>query len=131
MSPFSSAQVITARAFDDVHTAPPALPTKAFRAADEFMYVMGTTRLMSVTPAMSSQASSTDSMSAMSAIEQPALRSGRSTCWCGPVSTSADSAMKWTPQNTMYSAVWLAAARRDSPNESPRESAHRITSSRW
>ena len=55
---------------------------------------------MSVTSAMASQASSTDSRSAMSAIEQPALRSGRITCWWSPVSTSADSAMKWTPQNT-------------------------------
>ena len=41
------------------------------------MYVIGTTRSMSVTPASSSQHSSTWSMSAMSAMEQPALRSGR------------------------------------------------------
>ena len=67
----------------------------------------------------------------MSAIEQPALRSGRITCWWGPVSTSADSAMKWTPQNTTNSASRAAAARRDSPKESPRASAQRITSSRW
>ena len=43
----------------------------------------------------------------MSAIEQPALRSGRITFWWSPVSTSADSAMKCTPQNTMNSASVL------------------------
>ena len=63
---------------------------------------------MSVTAASVSQASSTESMSAMSAIEQPALRSGRITCWWAPVRMSADSAMKWTPQKTTNSAsVWL------------------------
>ena len=93
--------------------------------------MMGMTRLMSVTRAISSQASSTWSMSAMSAMEQPALRSGRITCWWGAVSTSADSAMKWTPQKTMNSASVTPAAVRDSPKESPRASAQRITSSRW
>ena len=39
------------RALVDVHTAPPCRPTKAFSAADEFMYVIGTRRSMSVTPA--------------------------------------------------------------------------------
>jgi hypothetical protein len=97
----SNAQVSTARAFDEVHTAPPWRPTKAFRAAEEFMYVTGTTRSMSVTVARDSHASSTASMSAMSAIEHPALRSGRITCWFGAVRMSADSAMKWTPQKTM------------------------------
>ena len=52
----------------------------------------------------SSHASSTWSMSAMSAMEHPALRSGSSTCWWSPVNTSADSAMKCTPQKTMNSA---------------------------
>jgi len=33
----SSAQVSTARAFEDVHTAPPWRPTNAFSAAEEFM----------------------------------------------------------------------------------------------
>jgi hypothetical protein len=70
-----------ARAFDDVHTAPPCSPTKAFSAADEFMYVMGTICETSVTSASASQHSSTWSMSAMSAIEHPALRSGRITRW--------------------------------------------------
>ena len=69
----------------------------------------GTTRSMSVDRRPgTSHASSTESMSAMSAIEQPALRSGRRTCWWSPVRMSADSAMKWTPQNTTNSAsVWL------------------------
>ena len=93
--------------------------------------MIGTTRSMSVTLARSSQASSTASMSAMSAIEQPAFRSGRRTCWWSAVSTSADSAMKWTPQKTMNSASWRSAAIRESPKESPRASAQRITSSRW
>ena len=31
------AQVSTARALDEVHTAPPLRPTNAFRAAEEFM----------------------------------------------------------------------------------------------
>ena len=35
--PLASAQSRTARAFDDVHTAPPCSPTNAFSAADEFM----------------------------------------------------------------------------------------------
>ena len=51
--------------------------------------------------ASASHASSTWSRSAMSAIEQPALRSGRITRWWSPVRTSADSAMKCTPQKTM------------------------------
>jgi hypothetical protein len=56
---------------------------------------------MSTIPSSASHASSTDSMSAMSAIEHPALRSGRITCWWSPVRMSADSAMKCTPQKTM------------------------------
>ena len=46
----------------------------------------------------------------MSAIEQPAFRSGRTTRWWGPVRTSADSAMKCTPQNTMSVACEFSAA---------------------
>src|SRR5947207_395592 len=49
-------------------------------------------------------------MSAMSAIEQPALRSGRMTRWWSAVRTSADSAMKCTPQKTMSVAWSLSAA---------------------
>ncbi len=93
--------------------------------------MMGTTASMSVMAAMASHASSTESRSAMSAIEQPALRSGRITCWWSPVRMSADSAMKWTPQNTTKSASRLSAARRDRPKLSPRASAQRMTSSRW
>ena len=91
----------------------------------------GIMRSTSITRARSSQASSTWSMSAMSAMEHPALRSGSTTCWWSPVRTSADSAMKWTPQKTMNSASVWSAARRESPKESPRASAHRMTSSRW
>ena len=94
------------------------------------MYVIGTTRSMSVIAAIASQASSTWSRSAMSAMEQPALRSGRTTRWWSPVRTSADSAMKWTPQKTM-SVAPLSAANRASLKLSPRASAHSMTSSRW
>ena len=69
------------------------------------MYVTGTIRSTSVTCASSSQASSTWSMFAMSAMEQPAFRSGRITRWWSPVRTSADSAMKWTPRKTMSVAA--------------------------
>ncbi len=67
----------------------------------------------------------------MSAMEQPALRSGSSTFWRADVSTSADSAMKCTPQNTMNSASSFSSANCASLNESPRASAHWMTSSRW
>ena len=67
----------------------------------------------------------------MSAIEQPAARSGSTTCWWSAVRMSALSAMKWTPQNTTNSASGRAAAWRASLNESPVTSAKAITSSRW
>jgi hypothetical protein len=44
---------------------------------------------------------------------------------------SADSAMKWTPQKTMYGDSGLAAACCASLKESPVTSANWITSSRW
>ena len=66
----------------------------------------------------------------MSAIEQPAFRSGSTTRWSSPVRMSADSAMKCTPQNTM-SVASFAAANCASLKESPVASAHRITSGRW
>ena len=44
---------------------------------------------------------------------------------------SALSAMKWTPQNTMNSAVPRLAAARASFSESPVKSANLMTSSRW
>ena len=53
---------------------------------------------------VSSQQASTSSMLAMSAIEQPASRLGRITCCAAPLRMSALSAMKCTPQKTMYSA---------------------------
>ena len=60
----------------------------------------------------------------MSAIEQPAARSGRITFCSGAVRMSADSAMKCTPQKTMYSASGRAAASRASLKESPVTSAN-------
>jgi hypothetical protein len=39
--------------------------------------------------------------------------------------------MKWTPQKMMSVAWWLSAANRARLNESPRASAHLMTSSRW
>ena len=88
---------------------------------------------VSATPASAStsQASSTWASRAMSAIEQPAARSGRITFCSGAVKMSADSAMKCTPQKTMYSASGRAAASRASLNESPVTSANWMTSSRW
>ena len=58
----------------------------------------------------------------MSAIEQPAARSGRIAIWLGLDRMSATSAMKCTPQNTMYSAS-VCEARRASLSESPVRSA--------
>ncbi len=78
-----------------------------------------------------SQAVSTWPSTAMSAIEQPAARSGSTTRCAAPVRMSALSAMKCTPQNTMNSASGRAAASRASLNESPVTSANWITSSRW
>jgi hypothetical protein len=66
----------------------------------------------------------------MSAIAQPADRSGRIDTCSGREIMSATSAMKCTPQKTMYSAL-EAAAWRDSFNESPEKSACLNTSSRW
>ena len=57
---------------------------------------------------------------AMSAMEQPAAMLGRITIWLGPERMSADSAMKWTPQKTMYSFCRCSAAQRASLRESPR-----------
>jgi len=66
----------------------------------------------------------------MSAMEQPAAMSGRMAVCSGCDRMSATSAMKWTPQKTMYSAP-EAAAWRESLSESPLKSACRKTSSRW
>ena len=69
---------------------------------------------------------------AMSAIEQPAARSGSTTCWrVGGQDVGAISAMKCTPQKTMNSALRPGAASWASLNESPVTSANWMTSSRW
>ena len=92
---------------------------------------MGT--VTSATPASprADQQSSTWPISAMSAIEQPAARSGSTTCCVGEVRMSALSAMKWTPAKTMNSASGWAAACWASLKESPVTSANSMTSSRW
>ncbi len=90
--------------------------------------------MSSVVPKKSSssrQAARTSGSEAMSAIEQPASRLGRMTCWCGWQRMSAASAMKCTPQKTMYSASGRSAAYCASMNESPRSSANSMMSSRW
>ncbi len=84
-----------------------------------------------MTAVTSSQHRSTCSISAMSAIVQPAFMSGRITTWWSPARMSADSAMKWTPQKTMQSASGRLAAAWASLKESPVKSAWRMTSSRW
>ena len=66
----------------------------------------------------------------MSAIEQPAARSGRITVRWPSVTMSATSAMKCTPQKTMNSASVLAAIC-ESFSESPEKSACLNTSLRW
>ena len=65
------------------------------------------------------QASSTWSMLDMSAIEQPAERFGSVTVCSGVERMSAVSAMKCTPQNTMWSASGHCVAFLASWNESP------------
>lgn len=129
--PRVNAQSSARRALEEVQTAPPFLPQNALMSALEFMYVTGTTWSASPASSSASQHSSTWSNVAMSAIEQPAARSGRTTFWPAPVRMSADSAMKCTPQKTMNSAPGRAAACWASLNESPVTSANWMTSSRW
>ena len=74
--------------------APPFIPTNAFTAAELFTYVIGTIRSPGMIDCKASQQSFTSSHCAMSAIEQPAERSGRSTCTELGVRMSAVSAMK-------------------------------------
>ena len=127
----SNAHASATLALEEVQTAPPLRPQNALMSAEEFMYVTGTTDSPTPASASASQASSTWDSAAMSAIEQPAARSGSTTCWSAEVRMSADSAMKCTPQNTMNSASGRAAASRASLNESPVTSANSMTSSRW
>ncbi len=93
--------------------------------------MIGTTSSAIPASTSASHVSSTWASRAMSAIEQPAARSGSTTFCSGAVRMSADSAMKWTPQKTMYSASGRAAASRASLKESPVTSANSMTSSRW
>ena len=95
------------------------------------MYVIGTTRSMAVIAAISSHASSTWSRLAMSAIEQPALRSGRMTRWCvagehvGRLGHEVHAA-----EDDVGGALVVGRE----PGEQERvadASAQRITSSRW
>ena len=80
-SPCSKAHSRARLALDEVQIVPPCLPVNALMSAEEFMYETGTT--CSATPASvsTSQHSATCSAVAMSAIEQPAARSGRTTFW--------------------------------------------------
>ncbi len=110
---------------------PPCRPVNALMSAEEFMYDTGTVASATPASASTSQHSATCSAVAMSAIEQPAARSGSTTCCRAEVRMSALSAMKCTPQKTMYSASGRAAASRASLKESPVTSANAMTSSRW
>ena len=67
----------------------------------------------------------------MSAIEQPAPRSGRITRTDSSVRMSALSAMKWTPQKTTYSMPVWSAALRESSKLSPVKSAKSMIASCW
>ena len=128
---WSNAHSSAVSALLEVQTVPPWRPTNALMSALEFMYVTGTTSSATPAATRASHASSTCGSRAMSAIEQPAARSGSTTCWWSAVRMSADSAMKWTPQKTTYSASGRAAASRASLKESPVTSANWMTSSRW
>ena len=95
------------------------------------MYVTGI--VLSATPAAvsASQHCATCSLFAISAIEQPAAKSGKITFCESLVKISALSAMKCTPQKIINSASGLAAASFASLKESPMTSENSITSSRW
>src|SRR5262249_61545799 len=103
---FAHAHLKPPTALEEVQTTPPRSPQKALIAAVEFIYVIGVTPLpsSSVMPARTrfSQQSSTWVISAMSAMEHPAFRSGRIVACPGRERMSALSAIKCTPQNTMY-----------------------------
>ena len=95
------------RRCDDVQIVPPWRPVNALIVGGG-VHVRDRDRRRRRRPASvsTSQASSTWPIAAMSAIEQPAARSGRTTCWCVARSgCRRDSAMKCTPQKTMYSRL--------------------------
>ena len=131
LAPPDKAHSSTFRALLLVQTAPPCSPTKALMSADEFMYVTGTMDRPGSTSFSWFQQSTVWSRSAMSAIEQPAPRSGRMTRTSGRVRMSALSAMKCTPQKTTNSASLCRAAKRDNSKLSPTKSANSTTLSCW
>ena len=88
--------------------------------ASEAELLMNTESL--VASANTSLHSSTWSMSAMSAILQPALRSGSRTVTLSGVTMSAVSAMKCTPAKITYSTSLRVAANKDRSRLSPRRS---------
>ena len=75
-------------------------------------------------------ATSTSGRAAMSAIEHPARMFGRITLCASDGRISADSAIKWTPQNMMFFASDFAA-NSDNRKESPSKSACMTIWSRW
>ena len=80
---------------------PPCSPQKAFKSAAELMYVTGVIVSSGFKTSDSScHERSTFERFAMSAIEQPADRSGSMAVCSGLDRISATSAIKWTPQNT-------------------------------
>ena len=127
--PRANAQRSTFSALDDVQTMPPLRPQNALRFAAEFMYVTG------MTGCTAPSASVTSSRTARPAPPSTPRPRRCSPCrpsssqrrgWAGspagaaPLRMSALSAMKWTPQKTMYSASGRSAANCASLNESPR-----------
>src|SRR5208283_3810218 len=94
---FANPHLKAPNALDEVQTTPPRSPQKALIAAVEFIYVTGVTPTpeSSVKPAATScsQQFSTWVISAISAMEQPALRSGRIVTWPGRLKMSALSAI--------------------------------------
>ena len=99
----------------------------ALAAAEELTYVTGTT--FAPDSAMTSSiAASTSAVWAISAMLHPAFMCGRITTWSGAERMSADSAMKCTPQKTMYLASFCAAASCESFRLSPVKSANWMTS---
>src|SRR3954465_1799681 len=101
-SSFANAHSNTFRQLLLVQTAPPCSPTNDLIAAELFMYVMGTMVWPGQASWSCAQQSRVWSRLAMSAIEQPAPRSGRITRTDSSVRMSALSAMKWTPQKMTY-----------------------------
>ena len=96
---------------------------RAFTSAEELTYVTTTA------PGCAFRYAARSAPVIMSAIGQPASSRGSRTVFSGE-RIAALSAMKWTPQKTITSAVVFAASC-ESPSESPVMSAISCTSSRW